>query len=249
MSPNKTLENLKILLVEDEAFVRKVNSHVLAGLTGQKILEADSARNAIGILNKQSVDLVITDIQMPEMNGLELMKEVRCGRTKAPAELPMLVITSYSNTEVLGSSMGLDVNGFLVKPISSKNAMEKINIAIRERVKLRNVMVYERVITNLDSLSDGASPVKPEPKQVNASITISPVGKEESALAIEGVKVPITQLKPGMTLVSALHSRDGVILLTSGQLLNEQLINRVKELQKLVDDKELLVLLPEDPAA
>jgi CheY-like chemotaxis protein len=242
MTLEQAIENLNILLVDDESFVRKLNAHVLSGLTQQNVFESDSARNAITILNKQPINLLITDIQMPEMNGLELMKEIRCGRTSAPTALPILVITSYSNTEVLGSSMGLDVNGFLVKPISPKNALEKINIAIHERIAPRSIMTYERVMTDLSSLSGGASQVKTTEYPGSISIPNSPTGIESEA-KVKIIKVSLAELKPGMKLVSELHSRDGVTLLASGQLLTEQMVNRIIELESLIGEKEVLVEL------
>ncbi len=243
MIPENIIEKLNILLVDDEAFVRKVNAHVLSGLTQGNVLQAPSAREAISIFDKQSVDLLITDIQMPEMNGLDLMKEIRCGKTSAPAELPILAITSFSNTEVLGSAMGLDVNGFLVKPISPKNALEKINIAMREKINPRATITYERVMTDLPSLSGGASPIKEIKHRVNSSISRTST-ENASETNIKGTRVPLTNLKPGMKLLSELHTRDGVVLLVSGQLLTEQMVNRVKELEKLMAEKEALIESP-----
>jgi YesN/AraC family two-component response regulator len=247
MTPKNIIEKLNILLVDDEAFIRKVNAHVLSVLTRRNVLQASSAREAISILDKQSIDLLITDIQMPEMNGLDLMKEIRCGRTRAPAELPILAITSFSNTEVLGSAMGLDVNGFLVKPITPKNALEKINIAMRERINPRATIAYERVMTDLPSLSGGSGPIKETEHRVNSSISRTSTEKAPEKNS-KSTKVPLVKLKSGMKLLSELHSSDGVILLASGQLLTEQIINRIKELEKIMSKKEVLVESPESTA-
>ncbi|GAB6042015.1 response regulator [Endothiovibrio diazotrophicus] len=268
MNNPASLHQLHLLLVDDERFVLKVNHQVVKTLTGKTEYQAESARQAIRILNEAKVDVLITDIQMPEMNGLELMKLIRCGRTKARADLPILVITSFSNTEVLGSSIALDVNGFLVKPISPKLAREKIQSAVGERIRLRPEEEYAQVETDLESL---ASRPAGDRRRVNASILKSEGEEPYPALRRKegnggkpaggrgndgqgtkqppgqpGLPIPIDELEPGMVLNSNLCTHDGTLLLTAGQTLNERLVNRIRELREVLEHEEIEVV---DPSA
>ena len=244
MTTTKNINGLNILLVDDESFVRKVNATVFSGLTGSDVLESDSARHALAVLKTKPIDLMVTDIQMPEMNGLELMKEIRCGRAGIAADLPILVITSFSNTEVLGSSMGLDVNGFLVKPLSPKNALEKINKAINERITLRTELTYDRVMTNLQSLSDSTDNQKQG--NVNAAISMSRADTDSSRdNQNKWIEVSSGGLRPGMQLVDDIHTRDGRVLLTTGQVLTDSMINRIHELHSVIAMGKFRVLPPQ----
>ena len=100
--------------------------------------------------------MLITDIQMPEMNGIELIKQVRIGKASGDRGLSTLVVTSFSNTEVPGSCHLLDINGFLVKPITRDSAAEKIRLETSEQKNIRPEEAYQQVKSDLNTLADFA---------------------------------------------------------------------------------------------
>ena len=235
MLSTNVFSNLRVLLVDDEPFVRRVTTAVLNNIHISAVLEAGNGDEAISLLEQNKVDLLITDIQMPEMNGIELIKQIRMGKTAAERGLRTLVVTSFSNTEVLGSCISLDINGFLVKPISQKTASDKAQRALSESTHLRPATEYAQVISDLGSL---ASTAKKERKQkaINVAILRDDQNMRTSGNSkARGVLVALQKLEPGMTLADDIYTDTGQKLLSEGQLLKEGLINRLIELEDILN--------------
>jgi DNA-binding NarL/FixJ family response regulator len=74
---------------------------------------------------------------MPGSNGLELLRQIRSGQTPARRDIGFIILTSHSNTEVLSAAMALDVNGFIVKPFTTRvilinmKAMDSVTAVIK----------------------------------------------------------------------------------------------------------------------
>ncbi|MES9959561.1 MAG: response regulator [Sedimenticola sp.] len=215
--------------MDDEPFIRRVTVQVLKPLGISGVLEAENGADAKNILAQNDVDVLITDIQMPRMNGLELVKQIRLGKTGAKPDLRTIVVTSFSTMEVVTASLALDVNGFLVKPISAEDAAGKIGVAIQEQMSLRRREDYLSVDTDLQSLAQAAAE---ESKKTDASM----VRKEEDQAIREagGRELPLEQLEPGMHLLEDIDSVSGLTLISAGQKLTESLINRINELKKVI---------------
>ncbi len=227
---------LRILLVDDEPFIRKVTSKVLGSLNIHKVLEAENGRDALQVLAQHEIDLLITDIQMPDMNGIELIKQIRMGDAPCDRGLRTVVATSFSNTEVLGSCLALDINGFLVKPVTPAGAAQKIEQALEEQTHLHAADGYTRIKTDLATLAEAN---KREEKKVHASVP-----REETEGGKSGdTSVSLRFLKPGMILQEDLYARHGVKLLSAGQMLNEGLVNRIHELSVIIDALQVRVRL------
>ncbi len=240
-----TFSNLRILLVDDESFVRRVTAKMLTSIGIDQIYEAENGREAIALLKEHTIDLLITDIQMPEMNGIELVKQIRLEKTPANRSLRIIVVTSFAYTEVLGSCLLLDVNGFLVKPISAASAMEKIQFALKEQLHLHPTEAYSQVKTDLAVLEAKS---KEERKRQNAAIVIdTPVAKGPSSDSLPtrasspGLMIAIGNLKPGMELLEDVYANTGVKLLPKGRVLTEVLVNRIRELRSVIDQREIRV--------
>jgi DNA-binding NarL/FixJ family response regulator len=92
------------------------------------------------------------DVDMPCLNGLEFLRQIRTGQTSARRDIGFVILTSHSNTEVLSAAMALDVNGFIVKPFTSRIILDKITRISRERMTLRSKNEYASVVTDLSSL-------------------------------------------------------------------------------------------------
>jgi|ERR1041384_4123729 YesN/AraC family two-component response regulator len=218
---------LSVLIVDDEAFQRRILREVLRNLDFTKIKEADSGQFAVVAMTEQNFDLVLSDVQMPGMNGLELLRKIRTGQTQLARDARFIVLTSFSNTEVLGAAMALDVNGFLAKPIRIGVVMEKIDRAVQETFQLRAPDDYEGVVTSLPSLE--------EARQQATGVRHAPA--EKIAAGANEKAIPIMQLRVGMCVTKALVASDGTLLIPAGTVLTQLFINRLWDLSSVLTDE------------
>lgn len=110
----------KIITVDDAATMRKMVSFTLKG-AGHEVFEAADGQQALDLLRQRSVDLVITDVNMPNMDGLELTRRLRA--LPAFARTPIILLTTESdpNKKQLGRSSG--ATGWIVKPFSQEQLL------------------------------------------------------------------------------------------------------------------------------
>lgn len=129
--PIKELLNMKdrlsaitLLLVDDTPYFRTLLCNFLEPLHFKKLLEARNGKEALDIIEKEQVDLVICDWKMPEMDGLELLHAIRCNESRAA--LPFIMITGKAEKHVVVESVRLKVTDFLVKPLDAKTLAQKV---------------------------------------------------------------------------------------------------------------------------
>ncbi|MDZ4202303.1 MAG: EAL domain-containing protein [Gallionella sp.] len=230
---------LKILVIEDDDFTRKLIIQILSDMGYSNVVDADRATTAIGLLKMHAFDLVITDVNMPGMNGLQFIQRIRAGKTDAKPETRIVVLTSFSQTEILGSALALDINGFLVKPIIPAVMEEKLAQALSERLHLHSPVAYEAIKTELKSLPhfDVKQSIAPRV----AGITLGNHGTRNSHGSMNVHHLALRRLRPGMILEGNIHLKDGTLILSSGHALSELSINRLKDLQALLPKDDIAV--------
>lgn len=223
---------LKVLVVEDDDFTRKLTLQVLRDLGYSNVVDVDNAVTAIELLNAQAFDLVITDVNMPGMNGLQLIQKIRAGQTFAKPEMRAVVLTSFSQTEIVGSALALDINGFLVKPIIPAVVEEKLAQALSERLHLHSPVAYEAVRTELKSLP----PLETNPPSHRAATGNSAEVHQVRSTTEQtgGRPVSLNRLRPGMVLKESVRLKDGTLILSQGHALSELTINRLKDLKAMM---------------
>jgi two-component system chemotaxis response regulator CheY len=107
-----------ILIVDDSPAMRRVVKRVLdlSGVDVGKLLEAAGGRDALGLLRTEWVDLIMTDINMPEMDGEELLLEVR--HDPMLASIPVLVVSTDSSELRVKQMMAHGADGYVSKPFT-----------------------------------------------------------------------------------------------------------------------------------
>lgn len=110
----------KIITVDDATTMRKMVSFTLKG-AGHEVWEAGDGVEALSVLRQRTVDLVITDINMPNMDGLELTRQLRA--LPAFARTPIILLTTESDPakKLLGRAAG--ATGWIVKPFSQEQLL------------------------------------------------------------------------------------------------------------------------------
>ncbi len=229
------LSTLRVLLADDDTFVRRVTASILNNLNIGDVLEAEDGEQALSMMKAYDVDLLITDIQMPKMNGIQLLKRIRSGKASTKRDLRAMVITSFSYTDVLGSCLALDVNGFLVKPITPENVETKIRQALAETVQLRSEREYQAVDHELQIL---AIPGEEKHKPYATIIREEP---SDEVLAPSRI-VDVRKLQPGMVLLRDIKLTDGNKLLGKGNTLTPGMINRLNELKSILKSTKMIVV-------
>ena len=125
----------RILLVEDSAAMRTYVRAALEGLPAlgddAEIIEAASGFNALRLLPRGAYDLVITDINMPDINGLELVSFVR--KNERYREIPLLIISTQSSERDRARGLALGANGFLAKPFTAEALRDAVTQSLSGR--------------------------------------------------------------------------------------------------------------------
>ncbi len=104
---------MKILIVDDDELILKAVSHSLK-TNGYETSVAQNGFEALTVIKKEKLNLIISDIMMPNISGLELMNLLREFNHN---NIPIIVLSSLDMREVILCSMGLGVSGFISKPI------------------------------------------------------------------------------------------------------------------------------------
>ncbi len=116
---------MKILVVDDFATMRRIISNVLRQLGFDNIVEAEDGTKALQVLESDKIDFVITDWNMPEMSGLDLLKAIRAKSDKDA--MPVLMVTAEALQENIIAAARAGVNNYIVKPFDANTLAEKIN--------------------------------------------------------------------------------------------------------------------------
>ena len=118
------LKNSSILLAEDEENLRNSFKKVLL-LYVKEVFTASNGEEAFEIYQNHRPDIVITDVKMPKLNGLELIKKIR----KENQETPIIVTSAYTDKDLLLESIKLSLVDYLVKPIKEKDLIALLEIS------------------------------------------------------------------------------------------------------------------------
>jgi len=105
---------MRVLVVDDMPLMRHVLINMLRQLDYKDIVEATDGLQALTILQNQLIDLVITDLHMPKMDGLNLLDAIR--NDTEHAQLPVLMVTCEDNSETVKKIINSKVSGFIIKP-------------------------------------------------------------------------------------------------------------------------------------
>lgn len=118
-------EEQKVLVVDDNQDVRDLVVHIL-NADGFHVYAAVDGQNALAILNSNPVDLVLLDVMMPGMSGLEVLDQIRNGSNKKIREVPVMMITAKSSTDDIDQALALGANSYVIKPFRGTTIREKV---------------------------------------------------------------------------------------------------------------------------
>jgi len=120
-----------ILVVDDSATTRSLVAAYLAGWRDLEVLEAASGFEALRVLPTRPVDLIVTDINMPDINGLELISFLRANPNYR--RVPVLIISTENSAEDRKRGLELGAAGYLVKPFGAEALRAAVDAALAGR--------------------------------------------------------------------------------------------------------------------
>jgi len=116
---------MKILIVDDFSTMRRIIKNLLRDLGFNNTQEADDGSTALPMLQKGDFDFVVTDWNMPGMQGIDLLKAIRADDSLK--HLPVLMVTAEAKREQIIAAAQAGVNGYVVKPFTAATLKEKLD--------------------------------------------------------------------------------------------------------------------------
>jgi len=120
-------KNMNVLVVDDFSTMRRIITNVLRQLGFDNIFEAEDGSKALQIIESERVDFVITDWNMPQMSGLDLLKAIRSSDNEQLSNIPVLMVTAEALQENIIAAAKAGVNNYIIKPFDANTLAEKIN--------------------------------------------------------------------------------------------------------------------------
>lgn len=118
-------KNLRFLVVDDFATMRRIVRNLLKDLGYHNVEEAEDGSDALAKLQASPVDFVISDWNMPNMDGLQLLNEIR--KDARLSAVPVLMVTAEAKKENIIAAAQAGASGYVVKPFTAATLEEKLN--------------------------------------------------------------------------------------------------------------------------
>jgi len=116
---------MRVLVVDDFSTMRKIIKNILRQLGFTNIVEADDGSTAWEVLNKDNIDFIVSDWNMPTMSGIELLRKVR--GSEEYADIPFLMVTAEAQQENIIEAVQAKVSNYIVKPFTPETLGQKID--------------------------------------------------------------------------------------------------------------------------
>lgn len=118
-------KNMRVLVVDDFSTMRRIIKNILRQLGFNNIVEADDGSTAWEILNKDKIDFIVSDWNMPELPGIDLLRKVRA--SEEFKDIPFLMVTAEGLQENIIEAVQAKVSNYIVKPFTAETLSQKID--------------------------------------------------------------------------------------------------------------------------
>ncbi|MBN1838759.1 MAG: response regulator [Campylobacterales bacterium] len=146
-----SLKDCVVLYVEDEKSVRDQTYMILKDFVKEVYL-ASNGEEGLNVVLQKDVDIIVTDILMPQMNGIEMLKKLK---TEYHRNIPAIITTAFTETDYLLEAITLKVDGFIMKPINMKDLISAIYSAMLPRLQRKEIQGCSFIIEGLAALIGG----------------------------------------------------------------------------------------------
>ncbi len=125
------MSEVRALIVDDSSVMRKIVERALrqAGLESLVVFEAGNGSEGLDVLKARTVDLILSDINMPAMDGLEFLRQIRL--QKLAPDVPVVMITTESSEEHVRQAIEAGAQGYIRKPFTAEQVKERVLLLLR----------------------------------------------------------------------------------------------------------------------
>lgn len=155
----------KCLVVDDHEMIRETIAIMAKSLGFKEAVMAIDGADAISKLYHERPSMIITDLQMEPIDGLEMLRLVRSGRYGLPHDIPIIILTANAAEQVIAQCIAFDVDAFLVKPVNRHSLESRINQLTQQAKPKKTVEHYFSIYQQ--------DPAKSTAFQVNGTVAFS----------------------------------------------------------------------------
>ena len=116
---------MRVLIVDDFSTMRRIVRNILRQLGFNNVVEADDGTTAWDTINREKIDFIVSDWNMPKMTGIELLRKVRS--SEQYADTPFLMVTAEAQQENIIEAVQAKVSNYIVKPFTADTMKQKID--------------------------------------------------------------------------------------------------------------------------
>ena len=146
-----SLRDIILLYVEDDQSVREQTKLILDDFVKEVVI-ATNGEEAIELLKDKKFDIIVADINMPKMNGIDMIKEIK---QELNLDIPTIITTAHTDTEYLLDAINLKVDGYIVKPINIKDLINTVYNVMLPIIQKREIEGCAHVVESLSALVGG----------------------------------------------------------------------------------------------
>lgn len=120
------MKKITVLIVDDSSVMRKIVERSLrqAGLALEKVIEADNGVDALNLVQTNTVDLILSDVNMPKMDGIEFLRQIQS--IESAKGIPVLMITTEGSEQKVVEAISLGARGYIRKPFSADQVRQQV---------------------------------------------------------------------------------------------------------------------------
>ncbi len=235
-SERKLLDGRKVVVADDEPFNLSIVVRMMRELGCQEIVSAGSGSEALVALDAaaKAPDLAIIDFNMPGSNGLQILKRLRTGDLPVARETKLVMLTGSSDFGLVGAAMALDVDAFVVKPVSLQAMAARLDKVLSQRSEIKEPADYAKI--DIEGVAKRLLSRKPV-GLAKPSVTVKKAGPS-------GIPIRLDAVKPGAILSEDVRGPAGELLIGKATQLSERLIRRLQELQAVLKLDYIYVFPP-----
>lgn len=232
--------DLRVLVIDDERFIRDIVVRMLHEMGYIIVREAGDGLAAIDESKILSPGLIVCDINMKPMNGLQFLQKVRAGSATISRNTPIILLTGVSDESTVGHALALDVNAFLVKPVSRNQFEKKIERVLAISIRPQPIEFYQAIPVPATSGSEVAA--VEEAQEPSAAMGLK--AKAPEGIVSEAVRRSFDDLIPCCKLAESLVSSQGTLIVGTGTILDADMIEKLKDIKELCVTDRVWVVEP-----